>query len=697
MKAKRIMAAVAALTMCAAMPMANVLPMMKSNVITASAAGNGTFEGGKWELDDERNLTITSTGGKDIIFSSLKNSGLPMMMYSGMTYNNVYFDDEFTTIKYIGFEGGNAFPTEGTIDASNVCAVEQDGLGYHYILKTLKLNNVTSLGIFALECLGRDCGGTDVYIDTPAADIDINAMAFYSANIRLHVPKTNIAGWQEKFGWNETTLTGNAYYGTVQLIAENGGTNDNFFSEFTIKHDITEKEGFTTPDLTKEKFTYTITKIGDAPAIATDGEFTYDATSKEFTSKVALPADSFKNIGDYWYEIKETTTGIAGYKAEPDTYYLHVVTANIGEESGGIGVRQVQLHKTYQKNIEGLMKTKLTFALPEGYKNGYSDKGESSFDWGEGESPDERETQIAYYYAGENDMDFDVYAWKKESGETVESAAKAETKADVTTDEINGFEVAYYNAVEEFDGEEYSTTTYLIDDGEGNIVEFVFWLDEDDENANAKMQEILDTLALRPSDKTDTMTGTYSLGTLSVTVNSTGTAVKGDEKFNVIAEFSLPSGVAPVDITYKINDGDTLTISASEWTTDGKVKKTIANVAGGSTIKFTNLPEGITYKISEAETTGYFQNPKYTFAEADTDENGKILDVTYYSNVFSECYAEGTITDDADALTITNTANVPIDVGTFLESKPFMAIFGGASVLAACAFITRKKRTEDAE
>ncbi len=116
---------------------------------------------------------------------------------------------------------------------------------------------------------------------------------------------------------------------------------------------------------------------------------------------------------------------------------------------------------------------------------------------GEITSEDTDENQVAYYKSSESDVDFDVYEWAKASGETLDAAAKKEAadydNAEVKTKTINGFNIAYYYAVEKAsdDNKEHNTVTYIIDNGD-YFVELVFWLDGD--NAQAEVDAIMNTL-----------------------------------------------------------------------------------------------------------------------------------------------------------------------------------------------------------
>lgn len=98
---------------------------------------------------------------------------------------------------------------------------------------------------------------------------------------------------------------------------------------------------------------------------------------------------------------------------------------------------------------------------------------------------------IAYYINAETNMDFDVYEWAKEEGVTLEDAVLEESD-EYTLTEINGYAVAVYTSVDEFDGVEYNTVTYIIDAGE-IFEEVVFYLDV--EGAAAVAEAMMATLA----------------------------------------------------------------------------------------------------------------------------------------------------------------------------------------------------------
>ncbi|MCF0229230.1 MAG: hypothetical protein HUJ76_05995, partial [Parasporobacterium sp.] len=113
---------------------------------------------------------------------------------------------------------------------------------------------------------------------------------------------------------------------------------------------------------------------------------------------------------------------------------------------------------------------------------------------GELTAEDTDENQVAYYASEESLVDFDVYQWAKAEGETLEAVAAeeaAEYKAEAEAQKIGDLTVMKYNAVEESDGVEYKTVTYIVEDG-NDFVEVVFWLDGD--NAEEFVASIIETL-----------------------------------------------------------------------------------------------------------------------------------------------------------------------------------------------------------
>ncbi len=124
---------------------------------------------------------------------------------------------------------------------------------------------------------------------------------------------------------------------------------------------------------------------------------------------------------------------------------------------------------------------------------------DSSFTYGRVTEADVAEGQVAYLYSDELAVDFDVYQIGVGDEplpleEYVARAVSAHSNADeiVTDGEINDIPVGWFHTVETYDGVDYQTVTYVLDNGDG-YVEVTFWLDGED--AETVVQGMINTLA----------------------------------------------------------------------------------------------------------------------------------------------------------------------------------------------------------
>lgn len=117
----------------------------------------------------------------------------------------------------------------------------------------------------------------------------------------------------------------------------------------------------------------------------------------------------------------------------------------------------------------------------------------------EGERTEEeiKDDMVAYLHSPDTLLDFDVYQFSKEgypeklADYAAQEAAEYETAEIVTDGDINGIAAAWYRAAETYEGRQYTTLTYILEDG-GDYVEIVFWLDGD--SAEEEALAIIDTL-----------------------------------------------------------------------------------------------------------------------------------------------------------------------------------------------------------
>ena len=205
-------------------------------------------------------------------------------------------------------------------------------------------------------------------------------------------------------------------------------------------------------------------------------------------------AVEINGIPAYFYEAVEESEGAEyttlTYILENGDVFAEIVFWMDGENADVyVGAMVDSITVLYEAEIadEGdiiaLGTSSLKIALPCVYV-----KGEIS-------AEDTDENQVAYYYSEECTVDFDVYQWAKAEGETLADAVNEEAvefEAEASMTEINGIEIAYYNATEESEGVAYNTVTFIVEDGD-DFVEIVFWLDG--ENATDIVDAIIGSIA----------------------------------------------------------------------------------------------------------------------------------------------------------------------------------------------------------
>lgn len=129
----------------------------------------------------------------------------------------------------------------------------------------------------------------------------------------------------------------------------------------------------------------------------------------------------------------------------------------------------------------------------------YTIEIDGSYTYGNVTEEDAAGGEVAYMYSEKLAVDFDVYQFAiADDASTLEDFVRAQADARgnagevVANGEINGIPVGWYRAVETYNGVDYQTVTYLMDDG-GEYVQIVFWLDGED--AEAEVQGMIQTLA----------------------------------------------------------------------------------------------------------------------------------------------------------------------------------------------------------
>lgn len=192
----------------------------------------------------------------------------------------------------------------------------------------------------------------------------------------------------------------------------------------------------------------------------------------------------------------------------------------------------------------------------------------ADYEEGEMSTEDTDESQVAYYHAASSLVDFDVYHWALADGETLEAAAEAEAEeygAELAQAEYNGIAMYFYNALEESEGEEYTTASYLMEDN-GYVVELVFWLDG--ETAEAEVEAMLATLQQSAAEAETE--GVIALGTSSLSLKPEKAYVAGelseeDTDESQVGYFYSEDSLVDFDVYHWAKaDGETLEAAAKE-------------------------------------------------------------------------------------------------------------------------------------
>lgn len=186
--------------------------------------------------------------------------------------------------------------------------------------------------------------------------------------------------------------------------------------------------------------------------------------------------------------------------------------------------------------------------------------------------------------------------------------------------------------------------------------------------------------------KVDTVNNSYTAEPLTITKTVNGNMGDRTQPFNFKVTFTAPDGknvksaitVAGTHGTPEIEgNGATLannTLTFNENSTSAVVKFTLTH---GQTITFTNLPEGVSYKVEELEVpTGY----KTYINEADDTATA----------------TEGTISNTAVTIDYENVnGDTTIDTGVILDNAPYIALMMVVVAGAAVMIIKKRRHFED--
>ena len=174
--------------------------------------------------------------------------------------------------------------------------------------------------------------------------------------------------------------------------------------------------------------------------------------------------------------------------------------------------------------------------------------------------------------------------------------------------------------------------------------------------------------------KVEGIVNTYDLGTLEVSKEVKGKLGDQEKKFDIYVTFNA-TGDVKSDITYLVGTEEK-TISASAFSEDKTETVTIA-ISHDETVKFTNIPAGITYTVVESD--------EYSKDTNINGENG------YRTPEYTLSDDEQTIAaNDVDTVKVINEKDASIDTGISMDTIPYMMML--FMVAAGMVMIVAKKR-----
>lgn len=178
---------------------------------------------------------------------------------------------------------------------------------------------------------------------------------------------------------------------------------------------------------------------------------------------------------------------------------------------------------------------------------------------------------------------------------------------------------------------------------------------------SAVVRKATDT-SVSKDTKVTSIANSYEANTLTVGKSVKGILGDTTKEFTLNVEFTKPDGTDWTNAISTDKTGDA-TVTRIEGTDKYTVK-----VKDGETVTFKNVPD----------------NAKYTVTEAEADKDG--YTTTGQVQEAKELAANGTET-------VTNTKGGDVDTGVLLNNAPYIAILGGAAVVAI--YVVNKRRHSD--
>lgn len=212
-------------------------------------------------------------------------------------------------------------------------------------------------------------------------------------------------------------------------------------------------------------------------------------------------------------------------------------------------------------------------------------------------------------------------------------------------------------------------------------------------------QVVFTTVDGTTNNKIDSITNIYELGALDVSKEVTGNLGSTTKDFNVDVTFTVEDGKTVLsDITY-VDGQETKSIPYSKLS-DGTETVTVT-VKDGETVKFTNIPYGVTWKVDEQDYTQGDINAENGYDAPSYAVNGTKVTTTKKEMVDGqekevEVDVENVsnkISTEKDAVKITNNKGTSVDTGISLDNMPYFMVLAMVA-LGLVGFVSKKRSNE---
>lgn len=167
---------------------------------------------------------------------------------------------------------------------------------------------------------------------------------------------------------------------------------------------------------------------------------------------------------------------------------------------------------------------------------------------------------------------------------------------------------------------------------------------------------------------------------LLVTKTFSGNAADARDSFTLIVKLATAVGDAPVTSTPSIvrSDGETAPAATEGTLTDGTAAKvyTFTGIGKDETIRFTNIPAGVKWEVSEVLTNG--------------KAVGSVSGKEYTSSIDVPAGVIGTNI----ASTVNNDLSLTVDTGVSTDTMPYILLMAFVAILAV-AFVAKKRSVNE--